>query len=304
VFEARDAPTVRDLVERYIEQHLPRKRPRSQRDDRSMIKVWLLPELGDRRVADIKLLDVEKLHRRITQHGAPIRANRVASLLSTMLNLAVKAEWISANPAHGVTKNPEVRRERFLSQEELGRLTAVLATYPKRDAAAAIMLLVLTGSRRNEVLGATWGEFDLERGTWTRAAERMKGKRAHTIPLSAPALALLAELKIREGTHPNFLFPAPGRAGRLVDIKRQWDQVREAAGLPGVRLHDLRHSYASFAVSHGLSLPVIGALLAHRSPATTARYSHLHDAATRDATERVGQIVTGGGEVVPIRRQK
>jgi integrase len=161
--------------------------------------------------------------------------------------------------------------------------------------------LMLTGARRGEVCGARWGQFDLVAETWTKAASETKQKRDHTVPLSAPALQLLH--KMRPGHPDDFLFP--GRDGRgSLDIRTTWESVRKAAGLADVHLHDLRHSFASILVSAGASLPLIGALLGHSNPATTARYAHLQMDPQRDAVERVGSVVTASGdaEVVPIGR--
>src|SRR5205823_8657066 len=211
-------------------------------------------------------------------------------------------------------------RNRYLAGDELRRLTDALATHPNQDAANAIRLLLLTGARRGEVLGASWDQFELKEGVWTKPSSHTKQKREHRVPLSAPVRQLLAEMKEAADRRadggnrkpPPFLFPAgPGARkghGHLAEIKGPWRAIRKLAGLSGVRVHDLRHSYASILASAGLSLPVIGALLGHTQPGTTARYAHLFDDPLRAATERVGAIVTGNGEkptaeVIEINRR-
>jgi integrase len=148
---------------------------------------------------------------------------------------------------------------------------------------------------------------DLNEGTWTKPASTTKQKKTHTVPLSAPARQLLSELSESAETNAEYVFP--GRwGGYRTEVRRAWRELCVAAKIKGVRIHDLRHSYASQLASSGFSLPVIGALLGHSQPATTARYAHLFDEVTRQATERVGAVIAGSdkpsAEVVPHRRPR
>jgi integrase len=303
--EERAAPTVNDLADRYLAEHASRKRERSRREDESLIEQWIRPTLGNRKVSDLRHTDIEKLHRKITAHGTPVRANRTAALLSKMFNLAIRWEMRSDNPATRIERNGEERRNRYLAGDELRRLTEALAASRNQRAANAIRLLLLTGARRGEVLGARWDQFDLDAGVWTKPSSHTKQKREHRVPLSAPARQLLAEM--RQSAESPFLFPTRSKSGHMEEIKAPWRTLCKAAGLKGVRVHDLRHTYASVLASAGLSLPVIGALLGHTQPGTTALYAHLFDDPLRAAAERVGAIVTGGstgsGEVVPLSRR-
>ena len=154
------------------------------------------------------------------------------------------------------------------------RLAAALSTLRNQRAANAIRLLLLTGARRMEVLAATWDQFDLEAGVWTKPAATTKTRRLHRVPLSAPALQLLATVKEAAGRSP-YLFPGRGGDRHLSDIKKSWATVCQTAGISDAHVHDLRHSYAAALASSGQSLPVIGALLGHTQAQTTARYSHL-----------------------------
>jgi integrase len=312
--EERAAPTVADLCDRYVAEHLPRKRTGSQHEDLSLIAQWVQPELGSRKVADLRHADIEKLHRKITAKGAPVRANRTVTLLSKMFSLAVRWELRADNPARGIERNGEERRNRYLAGAELARLTEALAAHSNQGAANAIRLLLLTGARRGEVLASRWDQFDLDEGVWTKPAAFTKQNKLHRVPLSAPARQLLAEIKAAADTGGSrfapspFVFPARTTVGHMVELKASWRTICRAAALDGVRVHDLRHSYASILASAGLSLPVIGALLGHTQPGTTARYAHLFDDALRAATERVGAIVTGNGgeqaEVIEINRRR
>jgi integrase len=198
------------------------------------------------------------------------------------------------------------------------QLGTALAAHPEKPSADAIRLLLLTGARRGEVLSATWDQFDLSGGTWTKPHTGTKQKREHRVPLSAPAMQLLAEIKTtadeenarrRRDGKPELVHVFPGMNGRaLTEIKKSWASVCKAAGISGVRIHDLRHSFASILASSGLSLPIIGRLLGHTQAATTQRYAHLMDDPLRAATEKAGAFIIGagksGGEVVPLRRQR
>src|SRR5262249_13352141 len=156
--------------------------------------------------------------------------------------------------------------ERYLTPAELERLMAALAAHPYQSSANVLRLLLLTGARRGEVLGARWDQFDLTAGVWVKPASTTKQRKLHRVPLSAPTRQLLAEMQAKSEGLALF----PGRAGkaRQMDLKRFWASVCKTAAISGVRIHDLRHSYASYLASSGLSLPVIGALLGHSSPAT------------------------------------
>jgi integrase len=299
----RDAPTVQRLAEKYVERHLPKKRPSSRRNDQAMLRQWIIPELGNKRVAAVRPVDIEDLHTKITKAGTPMRANRALALLSKMFSLSIIWEMRSDNPVkNAVERNPETKRKVYLKPQEIARLSETLVTYPDQNIADAIRLLLLTGARRSEVLGARWDQFDLDVGKWVKPASTTKQDELHEVPLSAPAIELLA--RRRETAATPFVFPGRGRP-YLTEIKRHWALLCKAAGLVGVRVHDLRHSFASILVSGGATLPMIGALLGHSQPSTTARYAHLFTDPQREAAERVGAVVTGGksAEIVKLRKE-
>lgn len=298
--EERTAPTVADLCARYRRDHLPRKRPSSQRDDASMIERDVLPALGRLKVEDVRYADVERLHREISTR-APIRANRVVAFLSKAFSLSIRWGWRADNPARGIERNDEDRRQRFMSPAEIARLAAVLDAHPERTSCALIRFLLLTGCRYSEAARATWDQFDIGGGTWTKPSSHTKQKKSHRIPLSAPARQMLAELPQRD----RYVFPNH-RGEPIRSVKTLWKTITRKAGIEGVRVHDLRHTHAAILASAGLGLPVIGALLGHTQPATTARYAHLSDDPLREAAERVGAVVTGrpAAEVVPLARRR
>lgn len=309
----RAAPTVADLCTRYIEEHAKlHKRLSSQVYDAAICRNFIEPALRHKKVAEVTFSDISSLHRKITRNGTPHRANRVVALLSKMFSLAIQWEWRPErdNPCKGIQRNDEAPRERYLTGDELVRLGEALAKYPDQQAANAIRLLLLTGARRGEVLSATWAQIDFTEGTWTKPSSHTKTKKTHHIPLSAPALLLLSELhavaerQARETRKPLSPYVFPGRIdGHRVDLKKPWPAICKAANITGVRVHDLRHSFASIAASGGASLPMIGKLLGHTQVSTTQRYAHLNVDPLRELTDRVGAIVTGKpvAQVVPIK---
>jgi len=289
--EDRAAPTVGDLIERYRKEHALRKRESSRIEDEGLLRQWITPELGNRKVADIRRADIERLHRKISERGAPVRANRVLILLSRLFTLSMRWEWRGDNPVKGVERNPEEPRDRYLSGDEMQRLAAALAGLRSQQAANAMRLLLLTGARRMEVLAATWNQFDLDTGVWTKPSSHTKTKKIHRVPLSGPAIQLLTAMKA--AGRSAYLFPGRGGDRHLGDIKKSWQTVCQAAGITDAHVHDLRHSFAATLASGGQSLPIIGALLGHTQPSTTQRYAHLVDEALRDATEKAGAVITG-----------
>ena len=234
----------------------------------------------------------------------PYQANRVLAVLSKMFNLAER--WglrpDGSNPCRHVEKFAERKRERMLSPAELARLGDALAAYDGSPyAVAAVKLLVFTGARLGEVLGLKWEWIDFERGE-ARLPDSKTG--AKTLHLPPPALAVLAELPRLEG-NPHVI--AGGKAGAaLVNLEKPWRAIRKAAGLDDVRLHDLRHAFASVAASSGMGLPIIGKMLGHTQPATTARYAHLASdpvkAAAAAVAGKIAAAMAGGKMARPARR--
>ena len=303
------APTLREFADRYLSEHAEaKKRPRSVAEDRRMLQSFILPGLGKRKLADISRGDVQQLHHELK--ATPYQANRVLALLSKMLNLAEK--WgvrpDGSNPCRHVERYREQRRERFLSAAELARLGEVLAEAEADGseplgAVAAIRLLILTGCRRNEILELQWEQVDFERGLlWFE--ESKTGRKV--VPLGAAALELLSTLPRLDG-NPYVIFGGKD-GGRLVDLHWPWARMRKRAGLEDVRLHDLRHSFASVGASAGLSLPIIGKLLGHTQAATTQRYAHLAADPVKQAADRISSEIaaamngTKPAEVVKIDR--
>jgi integrase len=302
--DSRTAPTMADLAERFIADYLPRKRPSTQRVYNQQIAADILPELGMMKVAAVSHADMDSFHRQMGKR-APTAANRTLAVLSKMFSLAIRWGWRLDNPCKGVERNSERKRTRYLTGPELTRLAAALAGLRDQRAANAVRLLLLTGARRGELLAAKWTDVDLDAGIWTKPGATTKQDSEHRVPLSEAACRLLAEMREQAGEHADWIFPASRGGGCRPHINQAWIELRQSAKLDGVRLHDLRHTHASILASSGLGLPVIGALLGHSTPTTTARYAHLFDDPLRVAVERVSAVITGRApaEVVPIKRR-
>jgi integrase len=285
----RAAATMADLCARFEQDYLPRKRPSTQRVYRQQIATDILPTIGRMKVAGVTYADIDALHRKISAR-APTHANRAVALLSRMFSLAFRWGLRPDNPCRGIERNQEHKRHRYLSGPELARLTAALANLRDVQAANAVRLLLLTGARRGELLAARWADIDYESGIWTKPGATTKQRTLHRVPLSAAARELLADMRRQAVEDAEWLFPSP-RGGHRTNINDAWAALRKAASIPDVRTHDLRHTYASILASSGMSLPIIGALLGHSQPATTARYAHLLDDPLREATERAGEIL-------------
>lgn len=289
--QERQAVTMKELAARYLEEHArPKKRPASVARDQRLIERFILPAMGARKIKEVTRADVAALHHKIGQE-TPIQANRTLAVLSKMMTLAIR--WglkEGDNPCRYVERFKERKRERYLSADELARLGKALndaeASGANPGPLNAIRLLVLTGARLGEVLGLRWEWVDFDRSC-IRLPESKTG--AKVIPLGGPALELLRGLP-RQAGNPH-VFPGQKLGRHLSDINATWRKTRDAAKLKGVRLHDLRHSFASVGAGSGVSLPVIGALLGHSEPATTARYAHLADDPLREAADKIaGQV--------------
>ncbi len=242
-----EGPTLRDFAATYLDRHA-RPNKRSASDDAGMFEGWIVARLGDRPLDSIRRADVAKLHSEIGAAGHPVRANRCLALLSHVFTCAERWGALpegSPNPARGIQKFPEQARECLLSAEELGRLGDALrareADHPL--GVAALRLILFLGARRSEITHLRWAEVDLGARCLRLGAARTKEKRPKTLPLHAPALAVLAALPRLED---ELVFPGqrPGRPiGGALDAL--WNRVRAGARLETLRIHDLRHLNAS-----------------------------------------------------------
>jgi integrase len=234
--EAREAPTVKDLAERYRDEHLPRKAASSQVNDWAMIRNNILPELGSRKVADVHHGDVVALHKKISARG-PTRANRVLAVASKMFSLSLlpragdSAPWRDAaqgNPCKGVERNHEEGKERFFSPAEIAALSDALAAHGETSAANCIRLMMLTGCRPGEAMRATWAEF-AELGFWDKPSAHTKQRKRHRVPLGAAAAEFIERLRRAAPEGVEFVFPGQKQGAPLKQLRTCWDAVSEAA---------------------------------------------------------------------------
>jgi len=282
-------PQMKELAVQYFERHAERKRTKSQKEDRAMMNQFILPFFGERRVAHMTLHEIQSLHLKLK--STPYRANRVLALLSKMFSLAISWGWRSDNPVLGIERYLEEKRDRWLNDEELQRLWGALEAYPEHLTSYVFKFLILTGARKNEVLQATWDQFDLEKGVWTKPAHLTKQKKKEHLPLSDKALEVLQTIKKLITQDSPYLFPGKVDGQPLQEVKTFWKRILKEANLDNVRIHDLRHTHASHLVSSGLSLSVVGKLLGHTQASTTQRYAHLADEPLRQAAELFGRKI-------------
>ncbi|HCP64120.1 MAG TPA: hypothetical protein DIU09_05975, partial [Hyphomonadaceae bacterium] len=311
---ARAALTVAALIERYLSEGRmakPNKRESSWANDASLLRRHAIPLIGKRFARDLTRQDIERMQADVAAgktaariktkarglariSGGQTSAGGLIRSFSAMMSWAVRNGLSETNPCIGVEKFKPGRRERFLTTEEARNLLAKLVVLTENaeideSHATIIRLLLFTGARKSEILGLMWNELDLERGRIVLPRGRSKtGEKV--IPLNS---ASLAELTDRPRSS-RYVFPSlTGSDGPTVGLYKSWEKVRQSLNLQGVRLHDLRHSFASFAAARGASLYVIGKALGHTQASTTQRYAHLSDDPVRRAAETVADQILG-----------
>ena len=244
--DERAAKTVNELCDLYESEYLPARRATTQEDYRSLIRLYVRPQFGKLKVAVIRHAEIASLHREIAKR-APYRGNQLVAVLSTMMSLAIKEGWREDNPTRGIERAHEEKRERFLSPAEIGRLAEALATHPEKISANAIRLLMLTGARRGEVLSATWDQFDLAAGVWTKPSAHTKQNKVHRVPLSAPARALIADMKNEAVEGLSVCLPKreDKQAPQRRDPSDLWTADRSQADLGECMRDRWRHEYTA-----------------------------------------------------------
>jgi len=287
--EWRQAPTVADLAPQYLATVRRDRKPNTHYEYERQMRRDILPVLGRLRAREIERQHVAALKRNA---GGRYAANRLLAIASAFFGWCEEHGYRDAgtNPCRGIKRHREESRRRYLSPEEASRLGAAMRSAldggANPYAIAAIKLLLFSGMREGEALSLPWNAVDLEHGV-VNLPDAKTAERERT--LTAPALAILAELP-RQSNNP-FVFPGAKRGSHLQDITRTWKRIRNAAQLSDFRLHDLRHSFASAALSSGASLAIIGELLGHRSAQTTKRYAHLHSDVRRAAAEKTSSAI-------------
>ena len=307
--------TFSTAVELFLTEHVRKKRkPATSADYESLLKSYAIPLVGSRKLTEVGRADIAKLHSSLSEK--PYQANRLVAVIGSLYSFAEQRELVPEhfNPARRIEKFKEDRRERFLSTVELERVGAAIKegetvgipwvldsakpaskhlskpgnqlTLLAPQVAAAIRLLIFTGARLREILNLKWEYVDLERGLLLLPDSKTGRK---TVVLNGAAQAILVGLPL---VGP-YVIPGKTPDQPRADLKRPWDLVCSRAGLEGVRLHDLRHTFASIGAGASLGLPIVGKLLGHSQPQTTARYAHLDADPLRRASNMIGdQLAT------------
>ena len=314
----RSAPTMKELIDRFIEQHvMPKTKESTAKGYVRYLRIVIEPHFGRLLVRAVTPAEISKFHHEL--RATPRQANQAVAILRKMFHEAEAWGYrpISSNPCLLVQKNPESKRERFLRPHELAVLGEVLTkadtdAFIPSQAVSAIRLLIFTGARHGEILQLKWDQVDFNRHLLTFNSEQHKTGRKRgtkTIPLNAPALDTLEFLRRRPKCLGNpYVIPGLRSGSHFIGIQKCWERVRDKVDeleakcvkngkkrpedvvcIQDVRIHDLRHTFASVGVSHGLSLPVIGSILGHSQPSMTQRYAHLADDPRSQATEQVGE---------------
>ena len=286
-----------ELADKYIQEYaLIYKKPTSIRNDRLFLNNYILPAFGKIKVENLTNKNINDFH--YNMRDKPITSNRCIALLSKMLNLAEKWGYIkdaSVLCSH-IKKYPENKKERFLSMAEIEKLSIVLKEAEADQSEspniiAAIRLLLLTGCRLSEILTLKWEYIDVTQSRINFPDSKTKKKTVYISPL---VVELLAKVERKEGNP--FVIYGLNAGAHLVNLQKPWRRIRKKVGLDDVRLHDLRHSFASIGAASGLSLPIIGALLGHRNTQTTARYAHLVGDSLKDAANMIGKKIESAME--------
>ena len=319
----KKAETVSQLCDQYLEHGTATKKPSTIATDKGRIERHIKPLLGRKRVKDVTANDVRRFmkavaegktavdektgpHGRARVVGGRGTATRTVGLLGGIFSFAVAEEIRSDNPVYGVKRFPDQKGKRYLSASELKRLGTALsdaeAEGENPQAITALRLLVLTGCRKSEILKLRWDEVDMG-ASCLRLSDSKTGEK--TIPVGAAVLEVLSNApRIKDNP---YVLPGAKEKAHLVGLPKFWNRIRDKAGFEDVRLHDLRHSFASVGAGAGLGLQIVGMLLGHRDPKTTARYSHIADSPAKVAADRIsGSIAsamkgeTEGAEVVEL----
>ena len=297
-----NAYTLNELVVEYITKMKGKLRENTLLMYKKIHKKHIMEKLGKQKVNTLKRREIEVLQN--TLNETPYIANRLLAMLSVILGYAINHGMITQNPCIGIKKYTEEKRERYLAKQEIEGILTALNSSPYLMEANAIKLLLLTGSRKSEVLQAKWEQFNFDEKIWLKPSTSTKQKKVSLIPLNSFAIKILLEMKasiknskecvndeiISTSQH---LFWNTKTKKPLGDIKRFWATLCKTAGIENLHMHDLRHTFASILANNGIDLHQTGKLLGHSNSRTTERYSHLHNNTLRNASELVGGVVMG-----------
>ena len=305
--QMREQPRIRDLIDRYLIEHASKLAKANEADQHSMMEKLVAPHWENRLVSEITRSDVDQLLTKVAEGRArphkakpnnrarklqgpkktPIRANRVGEALRKAFSLAIEWGWRDDNPASGFYRRLENPRERFLTKDEIDRLANALDHDEDQRAADIIRICMLTGARVGEVRQSRFEQFNLDLLIWTKPASTTKQRRMHRVPISENVAAIVRQRQLVVPNSSPWVFPGDVAGQPVIEIRRFWKRIQREAQIEDVRIHDLRHTFASLLVSGGAYLEMIGKLLGHTQLQTTQRYAHLLDAPLREGVNAV-----------------
>ena len=259
---------------------------KSWKEDQKLFRLYL-QRWSKRKLSHIVKSDVQQLHTDVGENNGIYVANRMLALLQTLFNRAIDLGLEQPNPAKGVKKFKEQSRDRFLQADELPRLFRALETEPNDTIRDYVLMSLLTGARKSNVVAMRWDQLNFDRKTWT--IPMTKNGEGHTVPLVKPAMDILKARQLR--SQSPWVFPGCGATGHLVEPKKAWKKILERAGIENLRLHDLRRSLGSWQAATGASLTVIGKTLAHKNVSTTAIYARLGLEPVRASMDKATQAM-------------
>lgn len=282
--------TLEELVVNHVNPHNGMRKRSHWRDLQFYKRIG--PRFGHLKLKEINRKDVQVFHNGLVTHEclAPATADHHVVYLRRLLNLAIQWDLLDSNPLKGISlMKVDNKKERYLSDDEARQLVDVLMTDLAFGASYLLLFLLSTGARLNEAMQAKWDQIDMEKGVWRIPATNSKSKKMRTVPLNDSAMWVLDQLWTRN-EHPH-LFVNKRTRKPFVTITRAWYRLRKKAGIEGLRIHDLRHSFASFLVNGGRSLYEVQQILGHSDPKVTMRYAHLSAAVLREAANAGSLIV-------------
>lgn len=282
---AQQELTLGQLFELYYTQHCLRhiKRPEFTR---LLFNCHLLPAFGKHKLSEISRADVRNLHATLTTSSGPALANRVVETLRPILNFAISEDHLNGtNPATLIKKNFLPSRERFLDSSEITLFFEALHQEPNRDFIDLFTLLLLTGSRKGNLLSMRWADVNLETRMWTLSGAHTKNGFTNVIVIPVEGAEILKRRKASREPSSAFVFPGTGRAGHLADPKKAWARLKKRMGVDDIRIHDLRRTLASHMAMQGIPLAIIGKALNHRSISATSIYARISEQSVKVAID-------------------
>ena len=289
----RSEMTIKGLFDRYLERYA-KVHKKSWQEDANQFRRYL-KDWENRKLSSIRKSHIQKLHTEVGANKGHYAANRLLALLHTIFNMAIDWGWDSTNPAHGIKKFKEKTRDRFIHADELPKFFKALSEETSIIVRDYILLGLLTGARRSNVLAMRWEEINFDRTTWTIPVT--KTGESHTLPLVSAAIDILKTRQENNTNNSPLVFPGAGASGHLVETKKPWKRILNKAGIKNLRIHDLRRSLGSWQAATGANLSVIGKTLAHKNVSTTAIYARLNIDPIRESMNKATDAILNAAGV-------